>query len=195
MNKLHIMLDLETLGVKLLAPIVQIGAACAVESNGIWELKPMLHFNETIAMDDALEHRRPCASTLLWWMKQKESVRDSVLQEQGLTVRQALNMFTKFIHFAQDATASEEVYVWGNGASTDNAWLIGLYEQYGFGVPWKHWGNMCYRTVKNMNRHVPKPEMPAHLQHIAVQDAINQLNHLAAIMNDMRSKASTQSNS
>lgn len=187
MNKLHIMLDLETLGVKLLAPIVQIGAACAVEDSttGAWEVKPILHFNETIALDEALERRTPCASTLLWWMKQKESVRDSVLQKDGVTVEQALHLFAAFIETAMKLTASGEVYVWGNGASTDNAWLIGLYEQYGFDVPWKHWGNMCYRTAKNMNRHVPKPEMPEHLQHIAVQDAISQLNHLVAIMHDM----------
>jgi hypothetical protein len=182
MRKLHIMLDLETLGKKLMAPILQVGAACAIESeDGTWALTPF-HFERTISLDHAMQQRTPDASTLLWWMDQNEEARSKVLVEQGKSVEFVLTSFSNFVAQSKEAIDASEVYVWGNGASSDNAWLIGLYEQHGVPVPWEYWGNMCYRTIKNFNRHVPRPEIPAHLKHTALADARSQLVHLIAIM-------------
>ena len=183
MIKLHIMLDLETLGKKVLAPIVQVGAACALENDdGLWHSAPYT-FCETINLDSAMSKRTPDASTLLWWMGQNAEVRSQVLREEGPDVRSVLEGFSTFIQTSASICDAEEVYVWGNGASSDNAWLISLYEQYGMAVPWAYWGNMCYRTIKNFNRHIPRPELPEHLKHNALADARSQLFHLVAIMN------------
>jgi exodeoxyribonuclease VIII len=184
LSKLHIMLDLETLGKKVMAPVVQIGAACAAESlvDGHWQVTPFF-FDQTIALDSAMEQRKPDASTILWWMRQNEEVRAQVLVENGQGVRDTLRDFSLFISETARIVDAEEVYVWGNGASSDNAWLISLYEQYGMAVPWEYWGNMCYRTIKNFNRHIPRPELPEHLKHNALADARSQLFHLVAIMN------------
>lgn len=184
MNKLHIMLDLETLGKKVLAPIVQIGAAVAIEdAAGNWSLHEGARFENTIALDSAMEHRKPDASTILWWAEQNAEARASALREEGYSVVDALQNFAEFVKTCSFAFVIGEVYVWGNGASSDNAWLLGLYEQYGIKAPWEYWGNMCYRTMKNYNRHIPRPEIPEHLKHTAYADAHAQLVHLVAIMN------------
>lgn len=184
MRKLHIMLDLETLGKKVMAPIVQIGAATAVEDDtvGKMELMPAV-FDVSIALDSAMEKRKPDASTIIWWMNQNKEVRNSVLAEEGPDVVSALQYFIAFVTDAKRFYECEEVYVWGNGASSDNAWLISLYEQYDMDPPWEYWGNMCYRTIKNLNRHVPRPELPEHLKHNALADARSQMTHLIAIYN------------
>jgi len=182
MRKLHIMLDLETLGKKVMAPIVQIGAATAVEADNKMELA-VPTFSMNIALDSAMEMRKPDASTIIWWMNQNAEVRANVMSEHGPDVVSALKEFSIFVTETQRIYDCEEVYVWGNGASSDNAWLISLYEQYGVEVPWEYWGNMCYRTIKNLNRHVPRPDLPEHLKHNALADARSQMTHLIAIYN------------
>lgn len=191
MNKLHIMLDLETLGKTIRAPIIQIGAVSAVEDEtGLWTYNEGHGFVLNIDFDAAIRNRVPDGSTILWWMQQSEQARQGIIDGQEVArtnVASVLRDFAAIIYAEKAIAKAEEVYVWGNGASSDNAWLNDLYETNGIQTPWEYWGNMCYRTMKNFNRDIPKPAFQG-VAHDALDDARNQMAHLVLIMNTLRER-------
>lgn len=193
MRKLHIMLDLETLGKTIMAPVVQIAAVCAVEDDdGVWHRLWHLTgatFDDRINFDNAMVGRKPSGSTLAWWMRQSEEARAMLTQAHqgeddfGCSVERALERFTVWVREMADHCAAQEVYLWGNGSTDDNAWLKSLYEQWGLDMPVEYWGHRCYRTVKDLYRNVPRPPAQG-VAHDGLSDAINQMTHLMLIMNE-----------
>lgn len=192
MRKLHIMLDLETLGKTVRAPIVQIGAVAAVEDeDGRWYfIATDPGFVLNIDFDAAMKNRVPDGSTIAWWMGQSDEARQRLLDGQEVArtdVRSALINFSQFVRACEQVNETAETYVWGNGATSDNAWLTDLYKTNGIVVPWEYWGNMCYRTMKNFNRDIPKPAFKG-VKHDALDDARNQMDHLVLIMNTLQER-------
>lgn len=165
----HIMLDLETMGTRPGAPIVAIGAVAFDLARGTigpeFEVRITLQAN----LDAGL---RPEASTIEWWLKQSEDARRQTFEGQRFDLRTALEQLGFWLR-----RHTENVQVWGNGASFDNALLAEAYVRCGIDTPWHYWNDRCYRTAKNLRPDVLAGKF-AGIRHCAIDDARYQAQHL-----------------
>lgn len=160
----NIMLDLETLGNGSNAVIIAIGA-CKFDATGVTE-KFYTNIDPQSCVDAGLQMD---ASTVMWWMKQSDEARK--VFTHGVPLKQALEAFAIW--------CGKPKTVWGNGAAFDNVILSNAYRLTGIVQPWPYWADMCYRTVKNLNKDVAMSRSGTH--HNAVDDAVSQALHLVEI--------------
>jgi hypothetical protein len=166
----NIMLDLETMGNRGTSAIISIGAV-QFSPSGIGK-----EFYKTVNLDSCMKAGLTIdASTIAWWMQQSEEAKTSSMKGE-LSLFQALQEFTKFI-----GGTNSDAKIWGNGADFDNAILANAYRASNLEVPWKHWNNRCYRTMKSVFAKAPKPEFSGE-KHNALDDAKFQATHLISIM-------------
>jgi exodeoxyribonuclease VIII len=164
----HIIVDLETLDIRPTAKILSIGAV-KINSD---TLKIHSPFYSNIHQNSYKDSKKftQSESTLKFWADQSPEAK-AVLKVNQFELKDVLNAFSDYI--------GEGSYVWGNGASFDNAILEWTYSVYGIRQPWKYSHNMCYRTIKKMH---PMFELPFEgIQHYALDDAIHQARHLVCI--------------
>lgn len=181
----HIMLDLETFGNGANAVVVSIGAvAFDPYTDAIGEHS----FHRFLDVDEQFKLGRSAdASTLMWWLEQEEAARLKLIDghEQRVSIDGALEAFGFWL---SEVSEPRTVQVWGNGAAFDNAILASLYKHIGRAQPWMFWNDRCFRTLKALNSHVPKPATGG-VAHDALDDAIQQSKHLQAIFNQTMKKA------
>lgn len=171
-----VMIDVETLDTRPSAVLLSIAAVRfdianprAFDSNT---------FHVHIDIDSCFELGRTMSgSTFLWWLDQDYDARQRMTQAERIPLRTALQELSAFIN--------EKDRVWGNGAGFDNVILADAYRSVNMEVPWRFWGDMCYRTVKNLYRDVPKPKFE-NVRHDALADALHQAVHLQMIYQRMR---------
>lgn len=178
MNKLHIMLDLETLGTSPTSVITSIGAVHFNENGAI--------LDETFARNIDIESSVNAGltidtSTLKWWMTQDVTVRKSMFDDV-VDIHTALIDFSAYIRALrmQYDVLPDDVCIWGNGAAFDNTILANAYNVCEIERPWKFWGDRCYRTLKSLY-----PDLDTQIEgpaHIALNDAIHQANNAAKMM-------------
>lgn len=174
-----IMLDLETMGKGPNAAIVAIGAVwfrphLPGSFSGIGEkFYRAVDLASHIAMGGQVD-----GDTVAWWMRQSEEARAVMKDNSRVGLIEALNDFKAFI---SPQGRSDEVRIWGNGASFDNVILSSAYELAGLSRPWQYWNDRCYRTLAAMNPQVTAdPRSGVH--HNALDDAIHQAKHASKIM-------------
>jgi len=161
MSDMHVMLDLETMGISHDAAIVAIGAVLFNET-GIKD-----SFYQTIDLRSSADFGEIDASTVLWWMSQSDAAKKDIIEAE-CDIFVALERFSIWI--------PDYVNVWGNGADFDNVILANAYKTLNMTVPWSYHGNKCFRTVKSMN---PKPNIERlGIHHNALDDATYQANYL-----------------
>ncbi len=166
---LQIMLDLETMGVGVDAPILSIGAVL---------FSPTLivdSFYVYVGLESNTRYgRKMDASTVLWWMSDERSeARAVMLSTPPIDLPEALDGFTQWF-------GVESMPVWGNGASFDNVILRSAFAAVGEECPWKYSHDRCYRTVKALAPEIALQREGTH--HNALDDARSQATHLQAIM-------------
>lgn len=165
-----VMVDVETLDTRTSAVILSIGAV-RFDIEKPYQLGERFHVH--IDIDSCLEHGRTVSgSTVLWWLGQDDDARSKLTDAKRVSLPVALDQLSVFIN--------EKDRVWGNGAAFDNAILSDAYRTVGHPQPWRFWGDMCYRTLKNLYKHVPKPTFDG-VAHDALDDACNQALHLQLI--------------
>jgi inhibitor of KinA sporulation pathway (predicted exonuclease) len=141
----HCMVDLETLSTLHNARILSIGAVL-FNKDGIFD-----EFYRAIRVPniDCLRREKSVFDvsdqTLLWWSEQSEEAKAVFWDPEAIELRQALEEFSDFLSPIKD-----NVLMWGNGASFDNAILSTAYNLMGLEQPWKFWNDRCFRTIKNM---------------------------------------------
>ena len=166
-----VMLDLETMGTGPDAAIVAVGA---VEFNFLTQTlgRP---FYRVVILDTAVAGGGVIdASTVMWWLRQSERARNDICGE-GLAMQQVLAEFSAWL-----ISLGENVRIWGNGAAFDNVILSQAYRRAGMRVPWPHWNDRCYRTVKALLPAVKMERAGTH--HNAIDDATSQAKHLMALL-------------
>ena len=162
-DKVYVMVDIETLDVVPSAVILSIGA-CVIQDIVDTTFYVELH-------TDTQYERTRSESTIDWWAKQKEG-----LMPQGTTpIVDALQSFSRWL-----SALRAEPIIWCKGTDFDTAILSHAYLQYHIPLPWKYNSIRDFRTVKKLFPHYQFPANPN--AHNALADAKHQAEELRAIL-------------
>ena len=164
-DKVHIMVDLETLDTAPTAVILSIGA-CLVERSS---LLPGQEFYTELATASQFE-RTQSKDTLEWWDTQPEGVKP---KGDGNHIFFALGALSYWI---QSLIATP--IIWCKGTDFDTAILANAYAQLKQPLPWKYNNVRDYRTLA---KSFPNVMRTSPVTHNALQDARDQAEHLKEI--------------
>ena len=171
-TKRHIMIDLETLGTFMNAPVITIGACFFNPMTG--EIGDT--FYERIDIAEAMKYGRADPETLRWWLTQNPDAQKE-LAKKGNPAAEVLEAFKAFYKKSQDGQ------VWGNGPTFDITMLDYQFDRVlGEKAPWPFWNVRCVRTVVEMAEGIVK--RPAHytrkdVVHSALDDCIFQVEYVS----------------
>jgi len=167
--KTKIMIDLETFGTKPGSVIVSLGAV------KFDDRKILEEFYERIDAESCTKlGLKINPATVMFWLTQPDEPRNEICKP-GKPLQEVLLNFTQWV-------GTEDLEVWGNGATFDNVLLSCAYDVAGLNRPWKYSGDRCYRTVKNL---YPEIEMEREgVLHNALDDARDQAKHLIKILRE-----------
>lgn len=172
----EIMCDLETMGTQPGAPVTAIGA---VRFEFHDDMKAMEPFYQQITLESCMEiGMRPSADTILWWLKQSDAARKQFEDPAAVALPIALDAFTDWLGDRPD-------FIWGNSARFDCGLLEKAYLMCGKVVPWRHWKEQCYRTMKALPGAEQVKLVRRGVHHNALDDAISQAHHLRAIWKEL----------
>lgn len=174
-----LMIDIETMGVNILAPVVSIGAVWFNPATGA--IAEDNNFYQRIALGPALEGRNLDGPTLAWWLRQDDEARLE-LTKPGKRVEKVLAALQDYVGSGNaTGTVREDFGVWGSGACFDITLIETLFQQKNMNVPWKFWQVRDVRTVVAMAGAIglDKPELKDGTAHNALDDAIHQAKYVS----------------
>lgn len=171
----HAMIDLETLGTGPDCVVLTIGG---VKFNPNAVSSPREEFYYRFEVDEQLDKgRTTLESTLEWWGKQEESVREEALGDGNRTpVLEVLQALNKWCVGANT--------IWCQGPAFDIVILENLFRQYNHHIPWPFWKIKDSRTLFGIMPKDPRKaiDFAAHnaledckVQAICVQKTIQEL--------------------
>jgi hypothetical protein len=166
----HMMVDLETMGTHVGAPIMSIGAVM-FDPNTDWIGES---FHVGVELESNTEYgRHPDPGTIMWWLGQSEDARKALLAMERVDLYSALDEFAKW-------APPSETWVWGNGAAFDNVILASAYKSTGIPPFWSYKHDRCFRTITNL---APDVEWVTDgVAHDALDDAIMQARHMQKVV-------------
>jgi len=173
MNKMNVMVDIETMGLGEHAAMVSIGAVKYNDDGSGWET-----FYRAIDLHSSCEEGGIInPSTILWWLDQSKEAQQAFLSGTRFHVHKALEDFIAFYPVGG--------LFWGFGATFDNIIVKNAIIRSGLTPPWSYHNDRCFRTlvaeypevVWNTDRGVV---------HNALDDAISQARHHLRILNVSR---------
>jgi exodeoxyribonuclease VIII len=167
----HVMVDLETMGLRPDAAIVSIGA-CHFTLDTI---TPVFETAVSLASCTGLGLTTD-QSTVDWWMKQSVEARAAWQRPDAPPLYEAMVQFNNWMR-----ELGGEVAVWGNGAAFDPVLLTSAYRALDAEPFWKYYNVMCFRTVRAMHPDVSAPPFLGE-KHNALHDALHQAQHLQKIL-------------
>jgi hypothetical protein len=197
---IHIMVDFETLSLKENAVLLSLGA-CAFDMDSGEIIEEFY-----AAIDPRLQPGRDIdASTVYWWLRQNEDARnaltasvaardeldeDSDVSEDKLTdlmtaaAHPMQHVARAFIVWAEGYVHAGLAGVWSNG-NVDHKWASSMAEYSGYKLPYGHWLERDYRTIKTLFPSI-KADKTDVVQHNALADAIMQAKHLCVLIKEVR---------
>lgn len=198
LDRLDLMLDLETLGNSHKPAVIQISAVPFVlNSRELLDIKP---FNCHINLKSIVDTKKfdIDLSTLNFWLKQDQEVINNVLitslSGKGKHLLTVLEDFRDYVSELR-VNHHTDLFVWGNGVMNDNNWLQSLYCSLDEEYPLEFWQHRDVRTVidfaellttKNYKRESVFKGMP----HNAIDDCKFQIEYLQAAFFDIEDKVS-----
>ena len=175
----HVMIDLETMGIRPSSVMVSLGAVffdpdkleIGSKWYGVFNIDFQLRRGATVD-----------GSTILWWLGQEPEARAALAKNPvGLDVG-----LLSFNDWCRDhGPGPDKLKVWGNGSDFDNVILAGHYERMNYPLPWKFWNNRCFRTLKSLQTGLTKPVFRSGA-HNALADAEYQVEWLLGIARTVR---------
>ena len=173
----HVMIDLETWGTHDGSIIISLGAVKFDPMSDEDLLADIFY----CAIDPTSSEQfglKTDASTITWWMgKDKTVAREKWMSETKIDLPSTLEGF-------QDWYGGDNLPTWGNGATFDNVLLRTAFRKVGLECPWKFWDDRCFRTLKNLTKVEALPDFGT--PHHALTDALNQAQHLRAIVRRLK---------
>lgn len=169
-EEVHVMVDLETLGVEPGCSIISLGAVTFNE-------RPFSSFYENISRS----HNKELGfvedlDTLLWWDKQADSARTEAFSGTA-PIESVLRRFAGYLGVLRETRTP---ILWGNAATFDLKILEFAYKHCGIAVPWEFRSERCFRTLKGVFPQIVAPLFDG-LKHTALADAKHQAAHAEAI--------------
>lgn len=176
----HVMVDLETLGTRPDAVVVQIGL-CAFDGTGETLAKASMSVNIKAQMEAG---RTVDGPTISWWMRQ--SLDSRIAMSEALSSPHGLASAAEQVcgWFHRVRAISGPVYVWGHGATFDVTILSSFLQSAGKNPPFKFKRVRDTRTLQAallvMGRVVERPQPST--AHVALDDAVAQAKWVAAML-------------
>lgn len=181
-TKKNLMIDLETLGTFMNAPIVTIGACFFDPMTGEIGNK----FYRKIDMVDAMRYGSASADTLKWWLKQSPEAQGE-LTSGNEALSGVLVDLAAFYNTGHDAA------VWGNGPTFDITILDYAYHKcLQKTAPWAFWNVRDVRTVVQLAEGLAKKPAAftkGGVAHNALDDCIFQVGYVSKMWQALRGKA------
>jgi hypothetical protein len=178
----HLMIDLETLGTGVDAPIAAIGAVFFEPSTGCTGARFYTRVDFASDMDQGA---KPDGSTIKWWLKQNSEARAELVADDAPLAWEALTRLHDFIEKNAIPNDLKFLQVWGNGASFDCVLLRAAFGRADLEIPWQWWNDRDVRTVVEMGRALgfdPKRNSPFNGdRHNALDDAVHQALYVSEI--------------
>lgn len=158
----HFMIDIETLGNRPNAAIVQIGIVAfdpvSGETAKPWSASVEVHPKSEMDVD-----------TVYWWMQQSDEARASVFNGGRIAPEDGLRYLNQYIEQYSDEVVGYKV--WSKPSTFDIVILENLYRNCGITVPWAHWNTRCLRTLIDAAKLSRDEEAKPTLAHDAASDA------------------------
>ena len=176
------MVDLETMDNVATSAIVSIGAVeCDLVTGEIGET-----FYRVIDLTDQLGTIN--ADTLYWWMGQSESARKALLVSGKISIVEMCKAFYRWIEYLTAPT--DNIRLWGNGASFDNSILRQTFRFYNHEFPTKYWNDRDMRTIvgfypKSLQEQWQKKNLRSGTHHNALADAQHQVKYCSDILKEL----------
>lgn len=146
MKKIHIMTDIETLGLRNDATIIQIaGIAFDIETGE--------HISEFDMVADISknEHMEVDGGTLKWWLETDADLLKTLLNERGMVSSDDLiREFHEWLITRSKHPNYEDLVLWGNGPMFDNAKLKYHMERLGLEYPIHYKNDRDVRTILDL---------------------------------------------
>lgn len=162
----EVMLDIETLSTRSNAVVLSIGAV-KFNLTAPFELGEKFYVILDTSEQKA-KGRHVSDSTLEWWSKQSGYAQEVLSTDKRVPVAEALDKLFDFLGLPGDYN------IWGNGSDFDNVIVGSLIEDWGMDVPWNHWNNRCFKTLKGEFGFVADKAVFDGVKHNALDDAIHQ---------------------
>lgn len=168
-NDTAVMVDIETLGKTVDAPVLSIGAVIFNNRTGFIDYENALDLR--ISPEDALRHGRPDASTIKWWMEQSPEAQTAAFGGEMSSEQATMQLMHWYV------TRADGAPVWANGSDFDIAILGNLFRKVcpaAFAWPLQYNAARDMRTLKDTCRQlgVEVHNPPDREGHVALEDAI-----------------------
>lgn len=174
-----LMIDLETLGTHVNAPIIAIGAVWFDPETG--EKGPTYYRVLDVADQIDSKVRFADASTIKWWMQQANAAKE-VFKDNAMPTQQVLEEFRQWImgfaKASKGSKATRKCFPWGNGSGFDITLMETIFNDYNVECPWLYYNVMDLRTFKRFTAKGAKVEKLEGVNHNALDDAINQVDYV-----------------
>ncbi len=169
---MHVMIDVETLGTRTDAAIMQIGAVFFEPVSGGKILNGDKAFNRFITFQDgvgSIDH-----GTLCFWLQEKSAARlGENLQKNSMTLAEALQEFMQWPKTI-DMTWENIQGVWAKPANFDLSIITSAFAKFGMQPPWDHRKTRCARTLFEITGGEPEIDWTGFVHHDALDDAVGQ---------------------
>ena len=163
LEKKHLVLDIETLGVEYGSTVLSIGAVCGDKEFYVNNIATHVYKGE-------INH-----DTVKWWLTvPSETARKELYsQNQNNAMCDVLDNFIKFVEKV------EPDYFWGNSPDFDFGHLEYWLKKHHKRIPWKFYQLRDIRTIKEF---VEVEPLDNELKHIAIEDARHEHKILMAFL-------------
>lgn len=168
----HFMIDLETLGSNVQAPIIQVGiCAFDIESGTV---KPAI----TVGVTPDFKSFPPSWSTICWWANQSDAARQAVFRSGTLTFAGAYMLVKQYMldHAGNDALIEDDIYVWAMPPQFDLSIWDNHRDVYDLPALWPYNKTLDLRTLEWLMMKKKGDRVRSAIEHDAGQDAIAQAN-------------------
>lgn len=170
----RVMLDIETLGTE---PGAFVREIAAVEFTGGVIRRT---FAVVVQWQDLRRYDfRIDAGTVQWWLEKERGLRGEFFAgSDGVPLLLALGGLAGWLRDVLPALEPAEV--WACGPDFDCALLEECYRRAKLELPWIHWNQRCYRTLKKLRPDIGAQRQGSH--HCALDDAQTQAEHACRLL-------------
>lgn len=173
----HVMLDLETLGVRNDAAVLSIGMVCFDPYTGLVDRNASLSIY--IDLEDPLLGSMD-TSTVMWWLKQSDEARAALFVDERWSVRMACDAVAEMVE------TFGIKYLWSNGPSFDEVILRSMFARAGKKWPFRYNAGRDFRTMLTLAEANGILLHKSPVAHIAVEDAAAQAAQVCTIWRALR---------